>query len=297
MRNLKKTVESLRDSTFAILNQATLPAAEFDKEAFNKIARDLLDEQESLTKQSSSKEAKRCAAACRKLLHYTIKSIKATHAKPNGKSAKAAQQSFQKSVNKFNKTFEELQSHLEKKSGKLKNKATATVTHDAARRRVSVPKLVVENPREKPQSGSPLKVIEVDKESSSDDKDSRPGTQDEDVYNNITGDYDKIVEYDAATYVPARTAVENGNLNAFIEAVEKMPGVNMQDPTDEDNSLMHWVVAYNRVDMVKVLLRRGARNLANNVGKTPLEIAKETYKSGDSSYFELNNLLIAGLCL
>jgi len=164
-----------------------------------------------------------------------------------------------------------------------------------------VPKPTPEKKREKAGSASPspLKVIEVDKESSSEEaKDDRPTTNDDDdIYNNVPGDYDKIFEYDAATYTPARTAIENGNLTAFTEAVEKMPGVNMQDPTDQDNSLLHWAVAYNRVDMVKVLLRRGARNLANNVGKTPLEIAKETYRSGDSSYFELNNLLIAGLRL
>jgi ankyrin repeat protein len=158
---------------------------------------------------------------------------------------------------------------------------------------------------------SPLKTPreEEDVESSGEDTTNRGTQDDDDLFNQVTGDYDKIVEFNAELYIPARTAVENGNLDGFNAAVAKMPGVNMQDPNDEDNTyvgksfwalrsrLLHWAVAYNRLDMVRTLLRRGARNLANNVGKTPLEIAKETYSGGDSSFFEVNNLLIAGLRL
>jgi len=120
---------------------------------------------------------------------------------------------------------------------------------------------------------------------------------DDDMFDNVAGDYDKNVEFDATTYLPAREAIEDGNLFAFQEAIAKMPSVNMQDPADQQNSLLHWAVGYNRVDMVKALLARGARNLSNNVGKTPIEIAKEAYKAGDSSYFEINNLLLAGIRL
>jgi len=171
------------------------------------------------------------------------------------------------------------------------------VSAEAARRRVSVrqPQSTPEKKRDIKAQTTPVS-LKVEEESSSEEKDGTgPRTDEDDLFDNVTGEYDKMVEYDAATYAPARLALENGNLTAFVEAVAKMPGVNMQDPEDQDNSLLHWAAAYNRVDMVKVLLRRGARNLANNVGKTPLEIAKEAYKSGDSSYFELHNLLVAGL--
>jgi len=183
-----------------------------------------------------------------------------------------------------------------------KKKEVTVVTQETARRRVSVLKTP---PAEKqrpvgavpPQvSSSTLKFVpELDKDDQSSEDDNALSPREDDIYNNVTGDYDKIVDYDATKFTPAREAVELGNMFAFSEAVEKMPGVNMQDPTDQENTILHWAVAYNRVDMVKVLLRRGARNLANNVGKTPLEISKEAYAAGDTSFFELNNLLISGL--
>jgi len=47
--------------------------------------------------------------------------------------------------------------------------------------------------------------------------------------------------------------------------------------------------------MAKMLLESGASLLANSLGKTPLELAKDMCEAGDFSYIEMRNVLQQGL--
>jgi hypothetical protein len=101
---------------------------------------------------------------------------------------------------------------------------------------------------------------------------------------------EKEIVFVADQYEKAKKFVENGNVGAFEDAVSGMQ-VNMQDISDNSNTLLHWAVGFNRLEMVRSLLMKGARNLANDVGMTPLEIAVGAVESGDYSFFEVRNLL------
>eukprot|EP01128_Nolandella_sp_AFSM9_P001813 TRINITY_DN12220_c0_g1_i1.p1 TRINITY_DN12220_c0_g1~~TRINITY_DN12220_c0_g1_i1.p1 ORF type:complete len:676 (-),score=266.19 TRINITY_DN12220_c0_g1_i1:189-1991(-) len=106
-------------------------------------------------------------------------------------------------------------------------------------------------------------------------------------------DEDLFVAFNEAQYVAARTAIENGNIAAFSSAAETMK-VNMVSKEDGGNTLLHWAVAYNSLPMVRMLLQHGARNLANEEGVTPYEIAVMEYQmENNSAYFEVKNLLTA----
>jgi len=64
----------------------------------------------------------------------------------------------------------------------------------------------------------------------------------------------------------------------------------MQDPAD-GNTLLHWCACYNRVNFAKDLISKGAREILNLTGLAPVEIALKIYDQGDSSYFEIRNVL------
>jgi len=66
--------------------------------------------------------------------------------------------------------------------------------------------------------------------------------------------------------------------------------VNMQDP-DDGNTLLHWCACYNRLNFAQQLIEKGAREILNTAGSAPVEIALKIYNQGDTSYFEIKNLL------
>jgi len=101
---------------------------------------------------------------------------------------------------------------------------------------------------------------------------------------------EKEVVFVAEHYERAKKCIEDGNHANFEEAIQNMQ-VNMQSPTDMSNTLLHWAVGFNKLEMVRMLLMKGARNLANEVGVTPVEIAIGAVDSGDYSFFEVRNLL------
>jgi len=172
VEELEQCLETLRDHGFSLLSQATLSAEDFDKDTFNGIAKSFLDTAEQIQKlASSSREAKRCAEVCKKLTHFSIKTIKASHAKPNGRAAKAAQQSFQKAVNKFNKGYDDICAYVEKKSGKIKKK-DQTVSPETARRRVTMTPAA---PKEKKSKEDKPKK-EKEKNSSAKSKEKKPSS-------------------------------------------------------------------------------------------------------------------------
>ena len=59
----------------------------------------------------------------------------------------------------------------------------------------------------------------------------------------------------------------------------------------DGNTLLHWAVGYNNVHMARELLLKGARQLANDVGLTPVELANQAFMGGNASYFALKQLL------
>lgn len=117
-------------------------------------------------------------------------------------------------------------------------------------------------------------------------------------------------EYDEESYNKALQCIINGNMISFSEVLQDFPNVNMSSPSDQSNtcvicidpyvnnviiSLLHWCVLYNNIHMAKMLLESGARQLANSLGKTPLELAKDMCEAGDFSYIEMRNTLQNGL--
>jgi len=102
-----------------------------------------------------------------------------------------------------------------------------------------------------------------------------------------------IVEFSPDLFEHARLQIEKDDLAAFQESIANM-SVNMQDPEDQYNTLLHWAVGYNRVDMVRALVASGAALIANEVGMTPLELATQACESGDQRFQEIKQVLSAG---
>jgi len=57
---------------------------------------------------------------------------------------------------------------------------------------------------------------------------------------------------------------------------------------------LHWAVAYNRIQMVKLLIDMGAKQIPNQTNMTPLQLSCEAYKSGDSSYWNVKRGMETG---
>jgi len=93
----------------------------------------------------------------------------------------------------------------------------------------------------------------------------------------------------AEVFDKGKLAIENNNVPMFEEAVKNIK-VNMQDP-DDGNTLLHWCACYNRLNFAQQLIEKGAREMLNTAGSAPVEIALKIYNQGDTSYFEIKNLL------
>lgn len=100
--------------------------------------------------------------------------------------------------------------------------------------------------------------------------------------------------FDPDQFEAARQCIEAGNVPAFRQAISRM-NVNMQDVEDEGNTLLHWAVGYNNANMARELLLHGARQLSNEMGMTPYELACQAFHSGDSSYFAIKQLFEQGV--
>jgi len=103
------------------------------------------------------------------------------------------------------------------------------------------------------------------------------------------------LKFNEELYAKALQFIINGNVISFSETLQDIPNVNMSTPADQNNTLLHWCVLYNNVHMAKMLLESGASLLANSLGKTPLELAKDMCEAGDFSYIEMRNVLQQGL--
>jgi len=90
-------------------------------------------------------------------------------------------------------------------------------------------------------------------------------------------------------YERAKQCIMDGNDAKLKQALTGMD-INMQDPKDY-NTLLHWVVAYNEIEMARYLLQRGIIQLKNGLGLSPLDLALQAYNSGDYSFWEIKNLL------
>jgi len=67
--------------------------------------------------------------------------------------------------------------------------------------------------------------------------------------------------------------------------------VNMRDPDDNNNTLLHYATLYNNNAMVRYLAEKGAVQYKNDQGQTPLELATNACKQ-DSSFFDVKNSLM-----
>jgi len=89
----------------------------------------------------------------------------------------------------------------------------------------------------------------------------------------------------------AKELLMAGNVGSFGEIVELVPEcINIIDKSD-GNTLLHWAAAYNEVEMAKILVDNGARQVRNKVGKAPVDIAQDAYKRPDASYYNMFRLL------
>jgi len=90
-------------------------------------------------------------------------------------------------------------------------------------------------------------------------------------------------------YERAKQCIMDGNEAKLKNVAEEMD-INMQDPKDY-NTLLHWSVAYNELEMARYLLSRGIKQLKNGMGLSPLDLALQAYNAGDYSFWEIKNLL------
>jgi len=105
----------------------------------------------------------------------------------------------------------------------------------------------------------------------------------------------KEIYFNEDLYAKAQHCIINGNIVTFTEVLDEIGDVNMSSAEEQNNTLLHWCVLYNNVHMARMLLERGARELGNSLGKTPLELAKDMCEAGDFSFIEVKNLLQDGV--
>jgi len=96
--------------------------------------------------------------------------------------------------------------------------------------------------------------------------------------------------FDKQAYTRALDSLQAGNTNQFKNIILSID-TNMRDPENNNNTLLHWAVAFKNPQAAQALIDAGARQLMNSDGKTPVELAIDAYESGDSSFFEVRSIV------
>ena len=89
--------------------------------------------------------------------------------------------------------------------------------------------------------------------------------------------------FDADGFEMARQCIEQNNVQGLRTVLLRV-NANMQDFEDEGNTLLHWAVGYNTAACARELLLKGARQMPNDVGMTPAELATQAFLAGDQSF-------------
>jgi len=98
-----------------------------------------------------------------------------------------------------------------------------------------------------------------------------------------------VPPFDADGFELARQCIEQNNIPGLRSVLMRV-NTNMQDVEDEGNTLLHWAVGYNNVACARELLLKGARQMTNDTGMTPLELASQALGAGDQAYFAIKQL-------
>lgn len=94
-------------------------------------------------------------------------------------------------------------------------------------------------------------------------------------------------------YERSKDLLMAGSVGEFGTIIEYVPEcINLIDP-DDGNTLLHWAAACNELEMAKLLLENGAQFYANDLGKTPLDIANDAYATPNAAYFHIRKILMA----
>jgi len=96
--------------------------------------------------------------------------------------------------------------------------------------------------------------------------------------------------FDKQAYTRALDSLQGGNTNLFKNILASIDP-NMRDPSNNNNTLLHWAVAFKNAAAAQALIDHGAKQLMNSDGKTPVELAIDAYESGDSSFFEVRSVV------
>jgi len=90
----------------------------------------------------------------------------------------------------------------------------------------------------------------------------------------------------------AKSAIVSGCIEDFIEITTTMQDVDMILSSDESRyTLLHWAVLYNQQEIVTELLKKGAKQIPNKEGYTPLDIARKAVDNGETSFLSMVALL------
>jgi len=64
----------------------------------------------------------------------------------------------------------------------------------------------------------------------------------------------------------------------------------MQDPEDQGNTLLHWAVGYNQINIARLIVENGGMIIVNEAGITPLDLVVKAC-TNDPLFIPLKNFL------